>query len=65
MTISTATRILIRTLMLLRIERIQFHEQMALLGYREEKGALVQKRGRIRKRPMIDSHFGDGQPASI
>jgi hypothetical protein len=35
-----------RVLMLLKIERIQYCEQMALLGYKEEKAPPL-KRGRL------------------
>ena len=41
-----------RTLMLLKIERIQYCEQMALLGYKEEKAA-PSRRGRLVRRPRI------------
>lgn len=45
----TASTIRDRTLMLLRIERIQYCEQMALLGYAEEKTAST-RRGRLVRR---------------
>ena len=41
-----------RALMLLKIERIQYCEQMALLGYKEEKAAPL-KRGRLVRRQKI------------
>lgn len=51
MTISIATKLRNRTLILLKIERIQLYEQMALLGYREEKAAPMKLRGNIPRRP--------------
>ena len=43
----------LRALMLLKIERIQFSEQMVLLGYKEEEEAAppIKKRGRLIRRP--------------
>jgi hypothetical protein len=43
-----------RALMLLKIERIQYCEQMELLGYKEEKAAPL-KRGRFVRRQRISS----------
>lgn len=65
MTISIATKLRNRTLILLRIERIQLYEQMALLGYREECAAPTKKRGNIPKRPRSFSHLENFPPASI
>ncbi len=51
MTISAATKLRNQTLILLRIERNQLYEQMALLGYREEKAVPMKQRGNIPARP--------------
>ena len=50
MKVSTSTRDRDQTLMLLKIERIQYCEQMALLGYKEEK-ATRSLRGKLVRRP--------------
>ena len=51
MTISIATKLRNRTLILLRIERIQLYEQMALLGYREERAEPMKQPGNTPRRP--------------
>jgi hypothetical protein len=49
----TSANFRIQALMLLKIERIQYNEQMVLLGYKEEKAAPV-KRGRlVRRTPSV------------
>jgi hypothetical protein len=53
MTVLTSTEFRNRALTLLKIERIQFNEQMVLLGYKEEKAASsLKKRGRLIRRPL-------------
>jgi len=64
MTISTATKLRNRALMLLRIERSQFYEQVGLLGYGEEKAAPMKKRGKSAKRLQISSLIDTIPPIS-
>ena len=47
----TSANFRIQALMLLKIERIQYNEQMVLLGYKEEKDAPT-KRGRLVRRRL-------------
>ena len=65
MTISAATQLRNRTLILLRIERIQLYEQMALLGYREEKAEPAKQRGNIPARPRAFVRLENFPSASI
>jgi hypothetical protein len=62
MTISTLSTDRDRTLMLLKIERIQYCEQMALLGYKEEIATPL-RRGRLVKRKRISLRSDTTQPA--
>jgi hypothetical protein len=64
MIIPTATEFRKRALMLLKIERIQFNEQMVLLGYQKEKAAPV-KRGKLIKRPSPSDLSDTIQPNGI
>ena len=65
MTISAATKLRNRTLILLRIERNQLYEQMALLGYREEKAAPMKQRGNLPKEPRAFVRIENFPPESI
>jgi hypothetical protein len=65
MTISVAAKLRNRTLILLRIERIQLYEQMALLGYREEKAEPTKQRGNIPARPRAFVRLENFPPESI
>jgi len=53
-----------RALMLLKIERIQFNEQMVLLGHKEEKAAPV-KQVRLTRRQRTSFLSGTIRPASL
>lgn len=64
MTIPTATEFRKRALILLKIERIQFNEQMVLLGYKKEKAAPL-KRGRLIKLHDFSVPSDNFQPALI
>ena len=64
MTISIPSTVRDRTLMLLRIERIQYCEQMALLGHKEEKVPPI-RRGRLIRRLSLSSRFDTTQPALV
>ena len=65
MTISAATKLRNRTLILLRIERNQLYEQMALLGYEEEKAMPTKQRGNLPKQPRAFVRIENLPPASI
>ena len=65
MTISIATKFRNRALILLRIERIQLYEQMALLGYREERVEPMKQRGNITGRPRAFVRLENFPPQSI
>jgi hypothetical protein len=65
MAISNATRLRNRTLILLRIERNQLYEQMALLGYEEEKATPMKQPGNLPKKPRTFVRHKNLPPASI
>jgi hypothetical protein len=65
MTISIATKFRNRALILLRIERIQLYEQMAILGYREEKVEPMKQRGSSPARPRAFVRLENFPTASI
>jgi len=65
MTISTATQLRNRTLILLRIERNQLYEQMALLGYEEEIATPKKQRGNLPKQPRAFVRLKNFPPESI
>jgi hypothetical protein len=55
MEISTSAEFRQQALMLLRIERIQYNEQMVLLGYREEQAVPVKRRRLVRRAPPTET----------
>jgi hypothetical protein len=64
MTVSISSTIRDRTLMLLKIERIQYCEQMVLLGYKEEKAPPV-RRGRLIRRLKLSSRIDTTYPVTV
>jgi hypothetical protein len=45
----TSANFRIQALMLMKIERIQYNEQLVLLGYKEEKAVPVKRRRLVRR----------------
>lgn len=66
MEIVTSAEFRNRALTLLKIERIQFNEQMVLLGYKEEKAAPIRRGRLIRRLSPVDrlctNHGADSLP---